>query len=239
MSNRLTFWARLLATAFPLAACAATPGTCADPGARPVAIAASYGGPIEFEVTRNGEPVGRHVTTFTQRDGHLAVKSELEIALRVLFITIYRYHYVSEDLWCGGRLAAIDSRVDDNGERFALAGRLDGERFVVTAAGAHESMAAGILATNHWNPDVLGRHEVLNTLTGRLNRVTLTPCGGESLPVGNGTRAASCFDYTGDLQARVWYDAAGRWTGLQFAGRDGSPIRYTCRRCGEPAGGGA
>ena len=44
---------------------------------------------------------------------------------------------------------------------------------------------------------------------------------------------ARCYQYSGDLDARVWYDADGRWVGLEFAGRmlsdpvGGAPVLYT------------
>jgi len=50
-----------------------------------------------------------------------------------------------------------------------------------------------------------------------------------AVPAPSGESTARCVDYTGDLQARVWYDDTGRWRGLAFAGTDGSRIDYRLR----------
>ena len=68
---------------------------------------------------------------------------------------------------------------------------------------------------------------VLNTLTGRINEIRFAPCETTLLA----PRDATCHAYTGDLDARVWYDARGAWVGLEFEGRDGSDITYRCTNC--------
>ena len=36
----------------------------------------------------------------------------------------------------------------------------------------------------------------------------------------------------GHLAAESWYDHAGRWIKMSFAGMNGSTIDYGCRHCG-------
>ncbi len=65
-----------------------------------------------------------------------------------------------------------------------------------------------------------------------INAVDIVPCAANP-PGGAGSGVpASCFDYTGELVARVWYDRDMRWVGLEFEGRDGSNIVLACRDCG-------
>ena len=42
------------------------------------------------------------------------------------------------------------------------------------------------------------------------------------------------YAYTGELETDIWYDDNGRWVGMQFMGRDGSLIKYICKKCSGP-----
>ena len=88
-----------------------------------------------------------------------------------------------------------------------------------------------LFPTNHWNPEVLRQTRVLNTLTGRINRVRIEPQAQETVATEHGDVPATRYAYTGELETEVWYDDAGRWVKMRFKGRDGSTIEYVCRRC--------
>ena len=125
----------------------------------------------------------------------------------------------------------VDGRtVDANGDRSTIAAQARGDALEVV--GPHGTVAAplGVFSTNHWHAGVLDAETVLNTLTGRINQVRIEACATPH-PDGEGPPQARCFDYHGDLRARVWYDDAGRWVGLAFDGEDGSRFEYRCRNC--------
>jgi hypothetical protein len=73
--------------------------------------------------------------------------------------------------------------------------------------------------------------EVLNTITGHVNRITTTKLVSAFVPAANGIIRADRYRLDGDIRLETWYDAAGRWLGMRFAGEDGSTIEYRCRDC--------
>lgn len=191
-----------------------------------------YGPEIEFQVTRNGNPVGFHRVAFRAREGELTVEARMQIAINFLFFEAYRYTYSSDSVWRDGRLLQLESRTDEDGAVTSVAVRETRGALRVTAADGREESSAPLYPTDHWNPGVLGSSHVINTITGRINDVTIREIGVENVPVGDGSVQARHFRYSGDLETEVWYDEQGRWVKMRFAARDGSIIEYICRKCG-------
>ncbi len=192
---------------------------------------ALYGPKIEFDVYRKGARVGFHRVRFERIGDELRVSNTFEVEVGLLFFTAFRYLYQSDSRWRDGRLVYLRATVDDNGKRTLVEAAHDGARITIRAGDARAAFAGTLYPTNHWNSAVLGETRVINTLTGRINEVRILPQGRETVATERGRIMAIRYAYTGELDAAVWYDDAGRWVKLRFLGRDGSVIEYVCRRC--------
>jgi len=73
----------------------------------------------------------------------------------------------------------------------------------------------------------LRQRHVLNTLTGRIDRVEIRPLARDAGP----SPDADAYRYDGDLRLVSWYSDDGCWLGMRFEGQDGSTIEYRCRNC--------
>ena len=193
-----------------------------------------YGGrDLVFEIHRRGRKVGTYDVRFIEGDDALRVHSRFELSLDFLIFR-YDFRYDSTEVWRDGRLTRLEATVDDDGDvhvttlrRTAAGYRLNGPDGPDTVASS-----APLFPTTHWNPGVIGQDRVFNTLTGRVNRVEIRDRGAETVETAGGPRPARRYEYTGDLETEVWYDAGGRWVKLRFEGRDGSVIDYKCVTCG-------
>ena len=192
-----------------------------------------YGKDILFDVFRNGAKVGQHQVTFERHGEDLVASSRMTIAIKVMFITGYRFNYNSVETWDGARLKALDVSVDDDGKKTAIHGRADGQNFRVTGGKVGEIAApAAILPTTHWNSSQPAAGVTLDTLDGVLRPGPAERIGTEQIRMPGGPIDAVHFAYTGGLKGtEVWY-ADARWVQLRFRGRDGSVIEYRCVRCG-------
>lgn len=204
--------------------------------ATPIDPVSLYGNKIEFDVLREGKVVGEHVTRFEQSDQDLYVTSNMNIDIFILFVPVYAFDYVTTEKWVAGKMVSLDANVIDGSDRVAFSARHQGNKMLIEQAGRQISIAPDVLTTNHWNVDVVQDQQVLNTLTGNLNDVTITDKGLEEVMTLNGPVEARRYDYSGDLKdTSVWYDQHGRWVKLRFLARDGSTIEYRCRTCGGKA----
>ncbi|TNE64367.1 MAG: hypothetical protein EP335_07860 [Alphaproteobacteria bacterium] len=177
----------------------------------------------QYQVFRNGHRIGSHEIRFEQSCGTLHVRAETRMKVKLLFVTVYRYHYVSDEVWQAGRLKSVRTRVEDNGEiRTSQADLRDGQYLAHRAGGRVETLDGTFMTTNHWNADVARAASLFNTITGKLNRVSITPvpAGGETM-----------LEVRGDLDIDSFYDDAGNWLGMRFRHTDGSLIEFRCTDC--------
>jgi hypothetical protein len=224
----LRFVLALTAGLVPVCAIAAERPVFHDNPPDPLAL---YGGDIEFDVLRKGTKVGFHRVRFERDEEELVVSSIFQLEVNVLFFTAFRYLYESEGRWRHGQLLSLNATVSDNGKASFIEAAREGARMTIRTGDTDFATDSTLFPTNHWNAAVLPQSRVLNTLTGRINDVSIEPQGRETVRTERGEVLATRYAYSGELEAEVWYDDAGRWVKLRFRGRDGSTVEYVCRRC--------
>ncbi|MGH7091741.1 MAG: DUF6134 family protein, partial [Stellaceae bacterium] len=155
-----------------------------------------------------------------------------DIAVKFLGVTVYRYNYQSQETWRGGELAGLVSVVNDDGTVTRVDTSRKDDTLVVNGPEArNEVVALPILPSTHWDAQVIDASRVLNTITGKVAAIKVVKLGPETVTVAGKPHPAMHYRYAGDIQAETWYDQAGHWVKLRFAGKDGSIIDYSCLRC--------
>lgn len=193
---------------------------------------AMYGSDIRFSVWRKDRRIGSHTVQF-RRDGDLVdVQVNFRARVKFLGITAYRFEYASSSAWDGAALQSLNASVDDDGTQAEVSARRFGGEVVVDGSGGLRRVAGALFPSNHWHPGIIGETRVLNTLTGRLDSVSINAVGQERVETAHGYVMADRYLYTGDLHdVDVWYDAAGRWVKLRFLTKGGELIEYRCEKC--------
>jgi hypothetical protein len=222
------------ATVSDTAAAGDMAGEC-PAGARTFNPEALYGDSLAFDVYRNGDRVGEHTVSFSTESDTLVARTRFSLAIRMLYITVYRFEYEAVDRWRDGCLVAMKADINEDGDEWAVTAKQAGNRLVINGPKGTVETPLGIYPTNHYDAGVLGSDQVLNTITGAINSVRIVEQGTEMVPVGAGERSARHYAYTGQLQNHVWYDSEGRWVAMRFTGKDGSTIDLRCRSCSTPA----
>jgi hypothetical protein len=78
----------------------------------------------------------------------------------------------------------------------------------------------------YWDPRILDAERLLNSQTGELVPVRVTPLGQDTLAVRGESRTADRYRISGkDLQIDVWY-SDDRWVGLEALTDGGRRLRY-------------
>jgi hypothetical protein len=205
-----------------------------------------YGQTLAFAIYRNGQEIGHHKLSFASEGTSRTVTVAVDLAVKAMGVTAYRYVHSSREVWKGNALQALDSRTDDNGKKFAVraqrgAGGLAVEREAApeaTPAAANdqglqrpeigrEVLPANILPTSNWNVGQVGQSVLLNTQYGTQSRTTITTMGREPVKTAAGsTVEATRYHYTGDIRMDQWFDDRGRWVKAAFQAFDGSTIEY-------------
>lgn len=181
---------------------------------------------IEFQVLRDGSPIGTHTLDFSRIGSRVTVRIAIDLMVRFLGIPVYRYTHRNTEVWDGDRLVSIEATTDRNGTALSVRGQAgNGGILLETTQGGRFVAPADIVTTSYWHSRFLQGRK-LDTQGGKLLEVTVTPKGEERLP---GDLVARRWHVAGDLRLDIWYDLAGAWAGLRFAAEDGSTITYVRR----------
>jgi hypothetical protein len=173
--------------------------------------------------------IGSHTLSFEDAGDGRRVVVDIAIAVKLLGITVYRYTHRNEELWRDGRLVEIRSKTDNDGTPDFVRGRAGDGVLRVEGSKATHDLPVDTPTTNYWNTDLLRRTAWLNSQTGELLKVTVTPKGREEVPVPGGSVLATRHSIVGDLNIELWYGADGDWVKCIFKAQDGSLIEYRRR----------
>ena len=194
-------------------------------------VALLYGDSIEFDIVRNSADVGSHIVTFENKDDGLAVVTDFQLEIGVLFVTLFEIVYRSEALWRNGQLVALSATTDRNGESSTVVAEQVNGMLRISGPSGFFSAPVGIYPTNHWNAGVRNSRQLINTITGRVSDVQIVPIGVDQVQTERGLVDATRYKYVGAIENEIWYDDQGRWVGMQFPGGDGSLVELHCRKC--------
>jgi hypothetical protein len=183
-----------------LAACkAACPLALAGLAALP-ACAEDYA----FKVFCNGSQVGYHEVHVRHEDDETDVDIDAHIDVTMAGIEVYRYRHRSHEVWRDGKLEALNSETDDDGEAKSVSVHPgDDGMLVVENKDGRREVPSDLLPTDLWNPEVLGKRELLDTESGRILKVQVAQL------------ADGRYKMSGDLSLMVDY-RSGHWDGLHF-----------------------
>jgi hypothetical protein len=188
---------------------------------------ANTGEEWRFRVLLDGQDVGTHTYRLEYRDGERRVQSNAQFNVKFLFIDAYTYAHTALERWTGNCLNTIESRTDDNGDRFSVQGVRRGSRFDLAATGIRSELPGCVMSFAYWNPAMLRQGQLLNAQTGELLDVRVEPLGEETLSVRSAPVAARRYAlHTPKFRIDVWYVADRQWVQLESTTESGRKLRY-------------
>jgi hypothetical protein len=192
------------------------------------APAAAESRDLLFDVLRDGTPIGTHSVRTRTAGPRTEVEIEIDLAVRLGFLTVYRYQHRARESWENGRLAALDARTDDNGARTRVSARATDDGLAIEGPAGAYVAPADTTPTSYWRRDDVRRTRLVDTQTGRLVEVRTRPAGSRETRIDGGRGRVDLYRLEGDLDAEVGYADDGSWTALAFETR-GSRIAYVRR----------
>jgi hypothetical protein len=182
---------------------------------------------LTYVVERDGSAIGSHKLTFQpQSDGLLAVDIETKIAVKAVFVTVYRFEHQAHEEWRQNQLVSLQTKTHDDGTDHQIHAQELAGLLQITADGASRAVAEPIFPASLWNPDALTQGQLLNSLTGATMAVSITNLGRETIATSSGDQMAQHYHIAGDLERDLWFNDQGQLAGVAFKAKDGSSIRY-------------
>ena len=144
--------------------------TCAVP---PVAHAATAlvlpnaAASRRFSVQYKGIRIGTHTISYSSATGETHVKTEINLEVKLAFITAYAFSHRSEETWRAGRLMSLTSDTVEHGEPLHVEGTAAPQGFrIVSKGGPFIASAATLTSNSLWTPAMLEQATVVDAQRG-------------------------------------------------------------------------
>src|SRR5262245_893430 len=68
---------------------------------------------FKFRVLREGSEIGAHTISFEDSGARHVVRTRIRLAVKVAFITAFRYEHDGEEVWENGQIQSLRTRTHD------------------------------------------------------------------------------------------------------------------------------
>src|SRR4029077_12662864 len=112
--------------------------SCAFPLVSPAATALvlpTAGADRRFSVKYKGIKIGTHTISYSSATGETRVTIQINLEVKVAFITAYAFSHRSEETWRAGRLVSLNSETVEHGEPLHVEGTATPQGFRVVSKG--------------------------------------------------------------------------------------------------------
>ncbi len=183
-------------------------------------------GKVIFDVIRKNKVIGSHEIEFIKNDDSLLVKTNINIKVKVLFVTAYEFAHESTETWSEGNFIKIDAHTDFEDEReYYIKGRDDGDLFLASGMDGKLELDKNILPSNFWNIDVLKQKEIFDTQKGVVRTIDVEDLGYEEIKVNKENIKCNKFILNASNNPKdkgpfpeytLWYDENNELMKFQF-----------------------
>lgn len=175
---------------------------------------------IDFDVRIAGSSIGHHRLSFAPVGEELRVTVDVEMRVRMLFVTAFDYRQRTEERWLGERLLEFRSEtVDgDNHDRVTAEAGPDGLQVESRRFGSRTLAADTWPTTAFWRPAAIERTRFLDAARGDVREVVISARGIESVDALGERRPARRYHVETSRDFDVWYGSSGEWLKLSWSG---------------------
>src|SRR5262245_37251265 len=138
----------------------------------------------DFRVFLDEKEIGTHRFDLLDKGGgERELISQARMAVKILFVTAYTYDHHDVERWNGDCLTRLNSKTDDNGDKYQVDVQRQGAATVVkTRDGAKtqddvKTLGECVLTFAYWNPAMLKQTRLLNSQDGVDVEVKITDAG--------------------------------------------------------------
>jgi hypothetical protein len=204
--------------------------SCAFPGVGNAATAIDLptgGGNRRFSVLYKGFKIGAHRLSYSSATGETRVDTEIDLSVKVAFLSVFAFSHRSQETWRAGRLVSLNSQTVEQGETLHVEGAAMPQGFrVMSKAGPVIASPATLTSNTLWTPAMLEQATVVDAQRGGIMGVSARKFADEQIVIaGSPVRATRYTVITPFFAGTVWYDKANLWVRAEFE-RDGSKVEY-------------
>lgn len=153
--------------------------------------------------------IGSYANTVTHTGNEVAVRTQVDIRVRIAFVTVRHISADRSELWRNGRLTRYRSVTVRDGKTIEVNGEAQAAGFAIQGPLGKAIAPADVFPSNPWWIAMTRAKTVMAAETGRLRPVDFHLVGSEGIREGERDVTARHFaSGTGADRADLWYDPA-------------------------------
>jgi hypothetical protein len=180
-----------------------------------------------FSVLYKGIGIGTHTISYSSAAGDTRVDTEINLEVRIAFLTAYAFSHRSVETWRAGRLTSLNGETVEHGETLQVEGAATPQGFRGLGKGGPFIASAATLTSNSlWTPSMLEQTTVVDAQRGGIIGVSARKLAEEqNVIAGRQVQTRPYTFITPFYAGSIWYDQANLWVRGEFE-RDGSKVQY-------------
>ena len=145
-----------------------------------------------------------HLTTVRNEKGEVE-KLKANASVSFLGMEVYGFTQNLKESWSSGELQEMDGKTDDNGTAHEIALTRNTEDYKATYNGKELTLPLNAFPTSPWHYAITENTLLFNIVDFELLNVKIAK-DAETVDVGGKSVEAEKFTFTGDWQAKLWFD---------------------------------
>ena len=168
---------------------------------------------LRFRALWHGSSIGEHRVAFGADGDRLVVDTHIDIAVRVLFFTVFRLKHDAQEIWQAGRLVSVTSTTDRDGTRLQVSGNAAADGFRIVGLDGPFLAATDLLTTNAlWDSRIVHEQRLIDVQYGGEIGLVAKLLGDEQVDTPQGPVRASRYQIiTPHYAGSVFYDGDQSW----------------------------
>ncbi|MDR3438894.1 DUF6134 family protein [Telmatospirillum sp.] len=187
--------------------------------------AADLSAVLDFSISRDGQPFGRHIIRIRRMGERTVVDNSANGDVMLGPFHLFTYDYACREIWEQDRLLSLVSRTDDDGRHIKVEAESGPGGLRVSGPDGDVLLPPETIPASFWTAAAVTSATLFDPRTGKVDHVQSTLLGDESDVVDNESLSIQHYKMTGDLVADLWYDRGGLLARARFQAR-GSVFDY-------------
>ena len=194
---------------------------------------------IIFDIVRKNNVIGTHSIIFNKKEiNTLNVKINVDIKVKIGFLTIYKYKHDNNEVWINNELFSISTEsINNKNKRYFVEGKQNDNKFEFIGVDGKKNWERNVIPISYWNKNITKRNIFLDTQKGIMRELKVRSLNNDKIKFGEKTIEAKCYELTVITSHKtdqkpfptiyVWYTEQGELMKIKFdSPEDNSIIDY-------------
>jgi hypothetical protein len=168
---------------------------------------------VRFRALHRGSLVGQHSVSFQVDGDRLTVTTHIDITVKALFFTAFRFKHDAEEIWQSGLLTSVKSTTNDDGAPLEVSGYAAEDGFRLMGADGPFLAPSHLLTSDTlWDSRIVRETRLIDVQHGGEVGLVGKPMGVEEVLTPQGPVRANRYQIiTPHYAGSLFYDRDGRW----------------------------